>query len=798
MVSAQSRNTPSEEARPGTLISPFLGRVVRTIVAHKRWFLLSVMVCMVAAFIYQARLPRLYRRTSIVSIRNNEGDDSRRSRTTAQLSLSGIDVNGEVEDEAFVLKSHKLMRKVVEKLGLNTDYTIKHGLRRQTLYKDSPVRVAFLSSKPVAAGFDISAIGSADSCHISNFTINGSTSAFSKTIAYGKATATPAGTIVVEKTAGTTARLGQKPVHVSHTGMEQAATRFTGCISTAVNNKQSQLIFVACQDANARRADDILACLMEEYKNDIIETKNRRSINADRFLTRRIAIIGNELGDAESRMASFKQSNDVVDFEKNTALFLDQSSTAEQTVLQLENERNVGLFLRDYLAHQGEDGRYEVVPTMGEIANTSLQNSIMRYNELVMEYNRLSANAGMASPVVRNSMAQLKAMHSVIAKSVENYISTVDVELRQAYNVKKNINSAIAVVPQKEKSASDIERQRKIKEELYIYLLNKREEVALNLAVTEANVNIVEPPYGNASPVYPHTARIMVAAFGIGIAIPTMVFWLITFLDTKVRNRKEIEEEVSAPILGEIPLWRNDGGVNKLVAPFRSGANYNALNEAFRVVRYNLNFIGKDAKVIMLTSSVAGSGKSFVSRHLAMILGTTGKRVILVDADIRKRTQSKHISSGDGLTSYLSDINHNLDELIVADSVGKNVDFLPAGITPPNPSELLMSPRLDKLTEELRSRYDYVIFDTTPAIAVADAGIVNRVADLTIYIIRIGEEDKRFLPEIEKMYREQKFKHMAVVVNGSTKSSYNYGYGYGYDDGRKHRKSNRKKHFNSV
>lgn len=793
MSSTQPKATPTDEAKTGVLISPFLGRVVRTIVAHKRWFLLSVVVCMVAAYIYQARLPRLYRRTSIVSIRNNESDDSRRSRAAAQLSLSGIDVNGEVEDEAFVLKSHKLMRRVVEKLGLNTDYTIKQSLHRRALYKDSPVRVAFLSTKkPTTVDFDIRATADGDSCHISNFTINGQKPAFSQTIAYGKATATPAGTIVVEKNPGTFARFGQKPVRVSHTGMEQAARRFTGCINTAVNNKQSHLIFVSCQDANARRADDILASLMEEYKNDIIETKNQRSKNAERFLTRRIAIIGNELGEAESRMASFKQSNDVVDFEKNTALFLDQSNSAGQTVLQLESERNVGLFLRDYLARQGEGGRYEVVPTMGEIANTSLQSSIMRYNELVMEYNRLSANAGMASPVVRNSLAQVKAMHSVIAKSVENYINTVDVELSQAYAVKKNINSAIAVVPQKEKSASDIERQRKIKEELYIYLLNKREEVALNLAVTEANVNIVEPPYGNASPVYPHTARIMVAALCVGIAIPTMVFWLITFLDAKVRSRKEIEDEVSAPILGEIPMWINDGGVNKLVAPFRSGANYNALSEAFRVLRYNLNFISKDAKVIMFTSSVPGSGKSFVSRHLAMILGTTGKRAILVDADIRKRTQSRHINSGNGLTSYLSDMNSNLDELIVADSIGQNVDFLPAGITPPDPSELLMGPRLDRLTEELRSRYDYVIFDTTPAIAVADAGIVNRVADLTIYIIRIGEEDKRFLPEIEKMYREQKFKHMAVVVNASTKSSYNYGYGYGYNDGHKHR--SRKKH----
>lgn len=770
--------SPEDDKRNDFL--PIVMKSLHVFAANWKWFLLSATVCVLLAYLYQAKLPRVYERSSTIAVKNNDNNSNSRNASAAMM-LNGINANGELKDEAFILKSHRLMRKVAQNLNLDVDYTTDLGLRKYSLYKESPVKITFFKPFSQNLNFDID-IESDQSFRIHNLKTNGNLSDFDQTATFGKAMETPFGAILVEKNKSTFARYMKRTINVGRISKEQAAMRFTGCINAQVKDQSSNLIFVSCHDTNVKRADDILATLLEAYKNDIVENKNKQSMNADKFLTQRIMLIGNDLNSTENRMASFKQTNDVIDFDKNASIYLDQSNQANQQVMKLESEKNVGLFLRDYLRQQN-DGNYEVIPSIGDIDNSGLESGISQYNELVMNYNRLSSNAGSASPVVRDALERLKSTHSVITKTVENYINTVNVKLRQANSVKNSITSSISSVPQKQKSASDIERQRKIKEDIYVYLLNKREEVALQLAVTEANVNIIETPYGYASPIYPKSGRILLIGLAIGLAIPTAIFWLIMQLDTKVRYRKEVEDGCSAPILGDIPLWKEDDENNKFIDRSHGGMNYNAVSEALRMLRYNLNFMKKRSKVMMITSSTPGSGKSFVSRNLALILGISGKKVILVDGDIRKRTQSKIISGNDGLTTYLNDDTCNLDSLIKRDGVGKNVDFLPAGLTPPNPTELLMSPRLEELTDELKSRYDYVIYDTTPAISVADAGIINRVTELTLYVIRIGVEDKRFLAEIDKMYKTKKFRNLAIIINGSVRSKYGYGYGYGYSYG---------------
>ena len=768
--------SPEDDKRNDLL--PVVMKTLHVFAANWKWFLFSAAVCVLLAYLYQAKLPRCYERSSTIAVKNNEGNNSRNA--SAAMALNGISANGALQDEAFILKSHRLMRKVAQSLNLDIDYSTNLGLRTYSLYKESPVKVTFFKPYSQSVSFDVE-IESDQSFRIHNMSVGGNLSDFDQTASYGKAIETPAGAVLVEKNKATFGKYLKRTVSVGRISKEQAAMKFTGCINAQVKDQSSNLIFVYCHDTNVKRADDILASLLEAYKNDIIENKNKQSMNADKFLTQRIMLIGNDLNSTENRMASFKQSNDVIDFDKNASIYLDQSNQARQQVMQLESEKNVGLFLRDYLRQQ-TDGNYEVIPSLGDIGNAGLSSGISQYNELVMNYNRLSGNAGPASPVVRDALERLKSTHSVITKTVENYISTINVKLRQANAVRSSITSSISSVPQKQKSAGDIERQRKIKEDLYVYLLNKREEVALQLAVTEANVNIIETPYGYAAPIYPKSGMIMLAGLAIGLAIPTVILWLMIMLDTKVRSRKDIEDGCSAPILGDIPLWKEENENNKFIDRSHGGMNYNAVSEAFRMLRYNLNFMKKRSKVMMITSSTPGSGKSFVSRNLAIILGIAGKKVILIDGDIRKRTQSKIISGREGLTTYLSDETCNLDALIKPNGVGKNVDFLPAGITPPNPTELLMSQRLEELTDELKSRYDYVIYDTTPAIAVADAGIINRVTELTLYVVRIGNEDKRFLGEIDKMYKNKKFRNLAVIINASVRSKYGYGYGYGYGD----------------
>lgn len=336
-----------------------------------------------------------------------------------------------------------------------------------------------------------------------------------------------------------------------------------------------------------------------------------------------------------------------------------------------------------------------------------------------------------------------------------------------------------------EKQGIDIQRQQALKETLYTYLLNKREEVALQQAINEANVRLVEGPIGNKR-VSPRSMVIMLLALCIGVAIPAFIIWLLMTLDVTVHSRKDIENATTIPLLGEIPHMKNATGktlINEL-------PNDAPLVEAFRIMRFSLNYIRHATQVIMTTSTTPGQGKSFISRNVCITFAMMGKRTLLIDADIRKRTLSSHFGHHLGLTAYLSDELTKIEDIIVKDGLTEGVDFIPAGSLPPNPSELLMSERLEELIEKLRDRYDQIIIDCTPMFSVADAGIVNRVVDITFFVVRAGVQERDFLPELERMYQDDRLKNLCIVLNDVKESgsrygnNYGAGYGYGYGYGR--------------
>ena len=309
--------------------------------------------------------------------------------------------------------------------------------------------------------------------------------------------------------------------------------------------------------------------------------------------------------------------------------------------------------------------------------------------------------------------------------------------------------------------------------------MNKREETALQLAITEANIRIVEHPFGSRVPVAPRKAVISFFALILGLVIPFTFFQMKERINMSVRGRKDIETYTTIPILGEIPHRKSGISDSDIVV---SAQCDDVIGEAFRLLRFSMTFINKDARIIMFTSTMPGEGKTFISRNFAATLGMAGKKVVLVDTDIRKRTQSKLSSKGrsQGLTSYLSGAVDDITSLVVRQDDTCNLDMLPAGITPPNPAELLMSDRLEQCMEELKKHYDYIVVDNVPAQVVADAGIVNRIADLTIYVIRESKIDRRYLPELERLHLEGKFNHLCIVLNDCQNRNKKYGYGYGY------------------
>ena len=398
------------------------------------------------------------------------------------------------------------------------------------------------------------------------------------------------------------------------------------------------------------------------------------------------------------------------------------------------------------------------------------------------------------NPVVQELNNSLRAMKQNIIRAVDNMIVTLNVKRNDAQSRELQAQDRVTSIPTKERQMLSIERQQKIKETLYLYLLNKREENALSQAMADNNARVIDGAEGSTQPISPNRNRILLLGLIVGLAIPGVSCLTVLFMDTRVRSRKEVEKALSVPFLGEIPLDREAGKRRK-----RGDADTDKTDEdgivaeAFRVLRTNMAFMSRKdrpSQVITFTSFNEGAGKTFIASNLAMSFVYAKKRVVLVDLDIRKGTLSRHFGiCRTGVTNYLADPSVTVDEII---QHREHFDVISFGATAPNPAELLMDSRLDELFDALRSRYDLIIADNVPVGIIADASIANRIADLTIFVIRAGRLDRRQLPDIEAMYEGRKLKNMALVLNGvdPTRTGYGYGrYGYGYGYGKKSKKN---------
>lgn len=759
---------------------------------HWAWFVLSLVVCLCGGYLFQQCQPRAYQRQSVMLIEDADpsaiggGTSTRRTRSnmSSLLELNGISVGDNLKNEIFILTSNRLMQRVVDSLDLDIDYTVKSFLHRKTLYRERPFEVEFLSQFRAPLSFNVKK-GKGDTFLLSAFTFKGEEIGGNVTVKNGQPTKTPVGMLKVTRDAAFATFPVEKEVQVTRIAPDIAANIYQGEVTASEYDKESSLIVLTCQDANAGRAEDILNELFKAYKNDVVENKNRVAYSTAQFIETRIQLIGRELGDVENRMAEFKKRNRIVDFEKNADGYLSEGIAARQRRLEAETQLTVANYLQEFLRDNSHKG--EVIPQLA-ISNASFTQPISEYNKLVLQRNNMVQNSSDNSPAVRDLDRQLESMRTSIVSSLNSYVRSVELELRDAQANENALTGMVGGVPEKEKQGLDIQRQQELKSSLYTYLLNKREEVALQLAINEANVRLVENPIGNKFPVSPRKSIILLVSFVLGLAIPSAILWLLAMLDVTVKSRKEVETKTTIPIVGEVPMWE-EGGTNNNNFLITHCEYDDPIVESFRVLRYGLNFMRHSAKVFVVTSATPGQGKSFVSSNLAAILGMAGKKVLLIDADIRKRTLGRSFGHGQGLTAYLVDEENKLDihDLIIPNAVDEGVDFLPAGKLPPNPTELLMSDRLDELIEKARTLYDYIVVDTTPIISVADAGVVDRIADLTVFVLRIGVQETAFLPELEKMYQSKKLRGLCIALNGSNGQS-NYGYGYGYGQPHKNKK----------
>lgn len=752
-----------------------------------KWFLLSILICGGIAWYNYARAPLVYFRSATVIIK----DPSNKASTSGLDRFDNFINKVNVANEILQFRSKKLMREVVQRVHADVSYQIKDGLRSNELYNESPVLVSLPDALPEQSFSFTMTLKDAKTVTLSDF--SGIEAKPSYEVALNDTVAIIEGmNVVVTATNYLRDSWLNTPIRVQKLPVESMVNYYKNALGIQQEEEEASILTLALKDSSPARAEDVLNTLITVYNEEAIKEKNQVAVNTANFINERLIIIERELGNVESNLESFKQRNQIVDIASSAGMYMTESQKYNADAMELETQLRLANFIKDYLTDPSKET--DLIPSNTGISDMNIENQISLYNAAKLKRDHLIDDSSVNNPVVQELNNSLRAMKQSIIRAVDNMIVSLNVKRNDAQNREMRAQDRVTAIPTKERQMLSIERQQKIKEALYLFLLNKREENALSQAMADNNARVIDGAEGSNAPISPNRNRILLLGLLVGIALPGAVCLAILFMDTRVHGRKDIEGVTSVPYLGEIPLDKEamKDHRKKVMAVKEQGDDI--VSEAFRILRTNMAFLSKKdkpAQVITFTSFNVGAGKTFIARNLSMSLAYLKKRVVMVDLDIRKGTLSRHFGHYHvGVTNYLSDNTVKVDDIIQHQ---EGFDLIPAGILAPNPAELLMDNRLDELMNELRTRYDYIIADNVPVGLIADATIANRIADLTIFVVRAGKLDRRQLPDIEKLYQEKKLKNMALVLNGANPErhgyGYSYGYGYGYGYGTKKKKT---------
>lgn len=752
-----------------------------------KWFLLSILICGGIAWYNYARAPLVYFRSATVIIK----DPSNKASTSGLDRFDNFINKVNVANEILQFRSKKLMREVVQRVHADVSYQIKDGLRNNELYNESPVLVSLPDALPEQSFSFTMTLKDAKTVTLSDF--SGIEAKPSYEVALNDTVAIIEGmNVVVTATNYLRDSWLNTPIRVQKLPVESMVNYYKNALGIQQEEEEASILTLALKDSSPARAEDVLNTLITVYNEEAIKEKNQVAVNTANFINERLIIIERELGNVESNLESFKQRNQIVDIASSAGMYMTESQKYNADAMELETQLRLANFIKDYLTDPSKET--DLIPSNTGISDMNIENQISLYNAAKLKRDHLIDDSSVNNPVVQELNNSLRAMKQSIIRAVDNMIVSLNVKRNDAQNREMRAQDRVTAIPTKERQMLSIERQQKIKEALYLFLLNKREENALSQAMADNNARVIDGAEGSNAPISPNRNRILLLGLLVGIALPGAVCLAILFMDTRVHGRKDIEGVTSVPYLGEIPLDKEamKDHRKKVMAVKEQGDDI--VSEAFRILRTNMAFLSKKdkpAQVIIFTSFNIGAGKTFIARNLSMSLAYMKKRVVMVDLDIRKGTLSRHFGHYHvGVTNYLSDNTVKVDDIIQHQ---EGFDLIPAGILVPNPAELLMDNRLDELINELRARYDYIIVDNVPVGLIADATIANRIVDLTIFVVRAGKLDRRQLPDIEKLYQEKKLKNMALVLNGANPErhgyGYSYGYGYGYGYGTKKKKT---------
>lgn len=760
------------------------------------WFVASVLICLVGTYVYLRYQAPVYNVKSAVLVK--EQDNKRmggNSPLAAIQDLGMMSFTNNFDNEIEIMKSKTLVKKVVSDLGLY----ITHSQARTfgynlPLYGNSPIQVYVTPEEAdkLEGGVHLKMKYDADkqlSARL-EYTLNGEKkeleTSFTELPAalpteVGVFTFTPDTTVVVE---------GPVSLIANVTSPTSCAESYRANMDIAPTSKTTTIAQINVKNTVKQRGVDFINHLVKVYNQDANDEKNEVAQKTAEFIEERISIINAELGSAENELASFKQRSGLTDLTSDAQIALQENSRYEQQITQNATQINLVQDLQSYI--NNPKNANEVIPANVGLEDQSLNAIINQYNTLIVERKRLLRTSSENNPAVINMNSGIEAMRSNVLTTVSSVLRGLRITQKNLQREASKFVGRISDAPKHEKEFMTISRQQEIKATLYIMLLQKREENALTLAATASNGRIIEQPMADKFPVAPKKKIFMLAALILGIAIPVGIIYLIDLLKYKIENRHDIEKLTTVPIIGEIPV-NTDAKKGTGAIVIRENKN-NIMEETFRGLRTNMLFLlEKGQKVILFTSTQPSEGKSFIAGNLATSLAYLGKKVVVVGMDIRKPGLNKVFGfslHAKGITNYLSDPEHvNLYDMIQKTSISPNLDVMPGGPVPPNPTELVARNVLDQAIELLKERYDYVILDTAPIAMVTDTTIISRVADLCVYVCRADVTPKAAYQYINVLQQNKTFPKLATVINGIDmslrKNSYGYGYGkkYGYGYG---------------
>lgn len=747
-------------------------KIVRIVMEKWYWFAISVVFFVLLGVAYFLRKSPQWTTDASIMIRQKDGGLADQLGSLAMFGLGGSTA---VEDEVVVLTSRGLMTQALDALNLWEASFVKDGIRWSGEFRNPALTIDYLELsergeerpfivyvKPTKKGYKVRVK--------SGFFHRSST----KVASLNEPVETLAGTLLIhpnrELSRDTTYR-------VIHKRPELVVAGFRKMLKVTLHKKESNIINLSMKSPMPDRDRALLHQLIEQYNLNAIVDKNMLASNTGAFIEERMNIITAELSEAEKTVSQYKEKNKIANIETQARLILEANSVEQQALAEIETQLNLVDYIDEFMHNESKQG--SLIPSNIGITDAALGASLSQYNSIMLQRMRIQRTATANNPVLEQMDAQLASMRQNIIATIASVRESLRIRKRDLQAQDSKFNRQIQNAPETEREYVRIVRDQKIKEQLYLFLYEKREENALMLAATTIPAKVVDVPQCDVRSRSPKLKNLLVLCFMLGLMFPAALLYIYALLNDKIDDVKDYERRVKAPMLGEIVQNSRHAHI-----AIREGES-TVSAELFRLMRTNLRFvIPSEVKnpVILVTSCINGEGKSYISCNIALSLAILGKKVALVGMDIRKPMIAQYfgLSQRGHLTDYLAEPSVTIDDIIVPSGEHKNLDLLPCGTIPPNPAELLQSKRVEELFAELRKRYDYIIVDTAPLALVSDTYLLDRIADLTILVSRFKYTPMEMVDYFNRIVEQDRMHHVACVLNG-TKSSHT-GYGYGVQE----------------